>query len=91
MCVFPVLAQATYGLLVCFLTFGAYTAWRPYAEASDDRLSQLCQVQIFFALIASIIMQVRHMSPGRGGGWIWGVGHLFLTVPAFCTLPREDA
>ena len=39
-------AQLSYGLLVCFMSFGAYMLLSPYANDSDDRLSQLCQMQI---------------------------------------------
>ena len=31
-------------------------AWfRPYKEASDDKLASICQLQIFFALLASVV------------------------------------
>lgn len=50
-------AQLAYGLLVCFISFGAFTLLKPYADDSDDRLAQLCQVQVFFALIASIVLR----------------------------------
>ena len=50
-------AQLTYGLLVCFVSFGAFTLLKPYANDSDDRLAMLCQVQIFFALLAAVILR----------------------------------
>ena len=42
---------------VCFLTFGAHMLYLPYVEAGDDRLAQLSQVQIFFALLSSILLK----------------------------------
>jgi len=49
-------AQLTYGIMVCFLTYGALMLWAPYDKPEDDRLAQACQVQIFFALLADIIL-----------------------------------
>ena len=45
-------AQLTYGLIIAFLSFGAYTFLAPYRDPSDDRLAQLCQMQIFFSLVS---------------------------------------
>ena len=59
-------AQLTYGLLVCFLSFGAFTLLQPYASDSDDRLAQLCQVQVFFALVASIILNWQDDQESEG-------------------------
>ena len=50
-------AQLTYGLLVCFLSFGLYMMFSPYADDSDDRLAQLCQMQIFFSLVSSLLLK----------------------------------
>ena len=47
-------AQLVWGLLVCFLTFGAYMMWAPFLNYSDDQLQQLSQFQIFLTLVASI-------------------------------------
>ena len=49
--------QLTYALLVCFITFGMYTALSPYVDDGEDRLAQLCQVQIFFTLLASLVVR----------------------------------
>ena len=50
-------SQLIFGLMVCFLTFGAYMVYAPYAEQDDDYLAQLCQVQIFFSLVSSITLK----------------------------------
>ena len=50
-------SQLIFGLLVCFLTFGAHMVYAPYIEDNDDRLAQLCQVQIFFSLLVSIALK----------------------------------
>ena len=47
----------TFGLLVCFITFGTYTAVSPFIEDSSNVFAQLCQVQIFFALLSSIALK----------------------------------
>jgi hypothetical protein len=51
------IAQQTYGLLICFLTFGIQTSFMPYVSLSDDRLAQLAQVQIFLALLAAVVLR----------------------------------
>ena len=56
-------AQLSYGLLVSFISFGAFALLKPYASDSDDRLAQLCQVQVFFALVASILSRWRDANP----------------------------
>ena len=38
--------QATFALLICFVTFGAYAGFAPYKDVSDDHLSQICQAYI---------------------------------------------
>ena len=50
-------SQLLFGLMVCFLTFGAHMFYRPYVDDSDDHLAQLCQVQIFFALLSSVALK----------------------------------
>jgi hypothetical protein len=47
--------QIIYGLLVCFLTFGANAWFQPYSDPTDDQLASLCQLVIFFSLLASVI------------------------------------
>ena len=49
--------QLIFGLMVCFLTFGTHMLYNPYSEDNDDRLAQLCQVQIFFALLSTIALR----------------------------------
>ena len=51
-------AQLIFGLLICFLTFGAYTATKPYEHAQTNLLAQLCQVRVMTA---------------RGGGTLYRV------------------
>ena len=52
-------SQSTYGLLISFLSFGMYTAYHPYTQASNDRLEQITQIQIFFTLLMSIVLRSR--------------------------------
>jgi len=49
--------QLTLGLLICFFTYGLYCHFGPFVEDSDDILQTVCQVQIFFALLSSIILK----------------------------------
>ena len=50
-------SQLTFALLVCFISFGLYMMFSPYADDSDDRLAQLCQMQIFFSLVSSLLLK----------------------------------
>ena len=38
----------------------------PYANDSDDRLAQLCQMQIFFALISSMLLRWDDLNAAAG-------------------------
>lgn len=55
--------QLVIGLLMCFITFGIYSAYAPYVDASDDNLSSVCQLSIFFSLLASIVTSVYPNDP----------------------------
>ena len=45
------LEQIVLGLIICFISFGAYMAIAPYRFDQHDRLSQICQAQIFFTCV----------------------------------------
>ena len=52
------MGQSFFALLICFATFGMYTSYAPYVKDSDDRrLSQLCQIQIFFTLLTALALR----------------------------------
>ena len=61
------IAQLVFGLMVCFLSFGTYMMLAPYANDSDDRLAQLCQMQIFFTLISSMMLRWDDLNAAAGG------------------------
>ena len=50
-------AQLFWGLIVCFITFGAYMMYAPFIADSDDKLSQLAQLQIFLTLLSSLALR----------------------------------
>jgi len=50
-------SQLIFGLVVCFVTFAAYIYYAPYVSGDDNRLAQLCQVQIFFSLLSAIALK----------------------------------
>ena len=50
-------AQLMFGLVVCFLTFAMFIFYAPFVQQDDDNLAQLCQVQIFFALLCSVMLK----------------------------------
>ena len=61
------LAQATYGLVVCFFCFGLYALCSPYVDRGEDRLAQLCQILIFVVLLSSIVLRAdRGEETGNG-------------------------
>ena len=47
-------AQLVFGLMICFLCFGAYVHFDPYEDRGNDAVARLCQTQIFFSLLASV-------------------------------------
>ena len=44
--------QRTVGLIVCFISFGAFLSYQPYRELTDNKVEICCQMGIFFALLA---------------------------------------
>ena len=53
---FPIgsVAQLIFGLIICFVTFGAYSFFEPYANREDNHLALMAQAQIFFCMLSSI-------------------------------------
>jgi len=49
--------QLMFGLIVCFITFGIYAYHVPYTESKSNFLAQMCQCQIFFALLSSVALK----------------------------------
>ena len=49
--------QLIFGLVVCFMTFGAHMLYAPYVDDVDDYLAQLCQFSIFFSLLLSVALK----------------------------------
>jgi len=47
--------QLILGLLICFISFGLYMMFSPYLEDKHDYVSQICQLQIFFALLSGVV------------------------------------
>jgi len=60
------ISQLMFGLCMCFLAFGTHMFFGPYQEDNDDRLAQLCQVQIFFALLSSLALKYDLATLGDG-------------------------
>jgi hypothetical protein len=59
-------AQTFWGLLVCFLTFGAHVKFSPFVRDSDDVLAQLAQLQIFLTLLSSLALRTSPPSALAG-------------------------
>ena len=49
-------SQLVWGLVVCFVAFGLYVHFDPYEERGDNAVAALCQMQIFFSLLASVAL-----------------------------------
>jgi len=52
--------QRLFGLMICFLTFGAYTMIKPYADDNDQTFAVLAQVCIFFSLLSSVALDTAN-------------------------------
>ena len=48
--------QLILGLMICFLSFGGYMMLSPFVKDKHDYVAQICQVQIFFALLSSVVL-----------------------------------
>jgi len=48
--------QLMYGLVVCFMCFGAYVHLDPFEDRGNDGIARLCQAQIFFSLLSSVAL-----------------------------------
>jgi len=52
-------AQLILGLFICFLSYGMYASYEPYVKYSDDLLSKICQVSLFFSLVSAIALKME--------------------------------
>jgi hypothetical protein len=57
------LEQLILGLFIAFLSFGVFMLLGPFLELKHDYVSRLCQLQIFFALLAGVVLKG---DPGEG-------------------------
>ena len=55
--------QFMFGMLVCFISYGAYAYWRPYEDENDDRLQTAAQIEIFCALMSWVALESSSESP----------------------------
>jgi len=59
--------QVAYGLLVCFVSFGAYMLCSPYEERQESTLAELCQLHVFVTLVASLILRTERSNGDTDG------------------------
>ena len=48
--------QLLFGLIICFLSYGVYSALRPYSRAEDNDYANLAQALIFFSVLSAITL-----------------------------------
>jgi len=84
-------SQLIFGLIVCFLTFGVHMVYAPYVEEGDDRIAQLCQVQIFFSLLSSIALKFdpATLRNSTNMGYLLSVLVVLPILLAFCVEIHE--
>jgi len=58
-------SQLILGLLICFISFGAYMALSPFTDEKHDYVSIICQLQIFFALLAGVMLNSPATEPSE--------------------------
>jgi hypothetical protein len=61
------LEQLVIGLVVCFISFGVFSWFKPYREPADNTLQILCQLGIFFALVAKVILSHPDTTDAQSG------------------------
>jgi hypothetical protein len=55
--------QLIFGLIICFLSYGAYCVYSPYVSDEDDLIAQVAQVIIFFSLVSSLVTNAYPEDP----------------------------
>ena len=73
------LDQLILGLFIAFFSFGAYMLLSPFLELKHDYVSRLCQMQIFFALLAGVVLKA---DPSEGQIEMLGTALIFV-----CSIP----
>lgn len=71
--------QLLFGLMICFLTFGAYTMLHPYAADEDNFVAILAQIIIFFSLVSSVALATVSTSSTVAQGLDIGLTFIFCT------------
>ena len=51
------------GLIICFLTYGMFSNFKPYVDEGDDFVALTCQFSTFFSLLAQIILVTSPNDP----------------------------
>eukprot|EP00966_Prymnesium_polylepis_P240795 5568558-Prymnesium_polylepis.1 len=79
-------AQLLFGLIVCFLTFGAHMLYCPYVDEGNDRLAQLCQVYVEAPHLRGQTPAPRaqlcgHQGPARSPPWVARRGRKLRGLP----------
>jgi len=81
-------SQLIYGLMICFICFGVYVHFDPFEARDNDWVARLCQLQIFFSLLASVGLSTSSEDAGSNLDvllvvlWLVPVGMaLFLESP----------
>ena len=55
--------QLMLGLIICFLTYGMFSNFKPYVDEGDDFVALTCQFSTFFSLLAQIILVTSPNEP----------------------------
>ena len=55
--------QLMLGLIICFLTYGMFSNFKPYVDEGDDFVALTCQFSTFFSLLAQIILVTSPNDP----------------------------
>jgi hypothetical protein len=56
-------AQLIFGLIMSFLSYGAYCVCAPFTKEEDDLLAQVAQVIIFLSLVSSLVTNAYPNDP----------------------------
>jgi hypothetical protein len=86
--------QLIFGLMICFITFGAYTALTPFVADTSNTFSQLCQMQIFFACsrrLHSTSPTTRTRTEGTYSTSRWLSACFFQSPLRWSSVPRSRA
>lgn len=80
----PGVEQTLIGLMICFVTMGIYAGFWPFLDLTTNALALTCQVQVFFSLLASLLIKFKpEAQKDEAIGFMLSIS---LAIPFLCAI-----